>query len=71
MSLHMFLEVLGTFERLATEFALVRFQRDVNSNVGSDVVAFDGCCVALTPGACEIEVIRRLATNVSFADMLL
>lgn len=67
----MFLEILWSLECLATELTLVRFQRDVDSNVGGDVVTLDGGGATLTPGAGQVEVVGRLATDVSLANMVL
>jgi hypothetical protein len=71
MSLDMFLEILGTLEGFATEFAFVWFQGDMNSNVRGDVVAFDGGGTAATPLAGEVEVVGALAAYVALADMFL
>lgn len=67
----MFLEVLGTFEGFATEFTLVRLQGNVDSNVRSDMIAFDGCGTATAPLTCQIEIVGTLAADVSFANMFL
>lgn len=67
----MFLEILRALESLAAEFALVRLERDVDSNVGGDVVAFDRGGSALAPLAGQVEVIRRLAADMTLADMFL
>ena len=53
----MFFEVLRALERLATEFALVRFQRNVYADMGGNVIALDGGGAALAPGAGQVEVI--------------
>lgn len=71
MSLDMFLKILRTLESFGTEFAFVWFQRDMDSNVGSDVVAFDGCGTATTPLTRQVEVVGALAADVTFADMFL
>ena len=49
MCLDMFLEILRTFEGLAAELALMRLERDVDSDVGGNVVALDGGRSALAP----------------------
>jgi hypothetical protein len=41
MCLDVLLEILGPLERLATELALVRLERNVHANVRSDVVTLD------------------------------
>lgn len=45
----MFLEILRTLESLAAEVAAMRFQWDMNANMGSDVVAFDDLNAASPP----------------------
>jgi hypothetical protein len=67
----MFLQILGTLEGFATEFAFVRFQGNMNSNVRGDMVAFDRCGAAATPLARKVEVIGALTAYVSLADMFL
>jgi len=57
MCLDMFLQILGSLERLAAEFTLVRLQWDVDSNVGGDVVSFDGRGSALAPCAGQVQVV--------------
>jgi hypothetical protein len=69
--LNMFLEILRTLESLAAEFALVRLERDVNADVGGDMVALNGRGSALAPLAGQVEVVGRLATDVALADMFL
>jgi hypothetical protein len=71
MSFDVLLEILRTLERFATEIALVRLERDVDANVRSDVIALDRGRVAVTPAAGEVQVVRRLATDVLFADVFL
>jgi hypothetical protein len=67
----MFLEILRTLESFAAEFALVRLERDVNADVGGDMVALDGRRPALAPLTGQVEVVGRLATDVTLADMFL
>lgn len=69
--LDMLLEILRALERLATELALVGLQRHVDAYVRGDVVALDGGGAALAPCAGEVEVVGRLAANVSLANVLL
>jgi hypothetical protein len=71
MGLDMFLEILRTLKGLAAEFALVRLQGNMNSNMGGDVVAFDGGGTALTPRTGQVEVVGRLASHMSLADVFL
>lgn len=49
MRLDVLLQVLRTLEGLAAEIALVRLERDVHTNVRSDVVALDGGGTAGAP----------------------
>lgn len=69
MGFDMFLEILRPLEGFATELALVRLQRNVDANVGGDVIAFDGRCSTLTPSACQVQVVGRFSAYVSFADV--
>lgn len=71
VSLDMFLQILRTLEGFSTELALVRLQGNVNSDMGGDVVAFDGGSTALAPGTGQVEVVGRFTTDMAFADMLL
>jgi hypothetical protein len=67
----MFLQILRALEGFSTELALVRLERNMNSNVGGDVVSLDGGGTALAPGAGQVEVVGGLATDVALADVLL
>jgi hypothetical protein len=67
----MFLEILRTLESFATELAFMRFQRNMDSNVGGDMIAFDSCGTAATPLTSQIEVVGTFSTDMSFADVLL
>ena len=67
----MFLEILWTLEGLAAEFALVRLERDVDSDVRGDVIALDRGRSTLAPLAGQVEIVRRLTTNMALADMFL
>ena len=71
MGLDMLLKILRALESLAAELALVRLQWNMDTNVRGDMVTLDGGGSALTPSAGEVEVVRRLAADVSLADMLL
>lgn len=42
VSLDVLLEILRSFESLATEVALMRLQRDVDSDMRGDVITLDG-----------------------------
>lgn len=67
----MFLQILRALEGLAAEFALVRLQWNVDSNVTRDVIALDSGGVALAPLAGQVEVVSRLASDMALADMFL
>lgn len=71
MRLYVLLQILRTLERLTAEIALMRLQRHVHANVGSDVVALDRGGAAVTPLAGQIEVVGALATNMALTDVVL
>lgn len=49
MGFDVLLEILRTLERLSTEVAFVRLERDVDADVRGDVVTFDGGSATITP----------------------
>jgi hypothetical protein len=67
----MLLEILGALECLPTEFALVRFERHMHPNVGSNVVAFDSGRPASTPRTSQAQVVCALSPNVHIAKVVL
>jgi hypothetical protein len=71
VGLDMFLEVLGTLEGLAAEITLVRFERDMHSNVRGDVIPLDGGGATAAPLARQVEVVGALATDMAFADVFI
>jgi hypothetical protein len=71
MYLDVLLEILRTLESLSTEIALVWFERNVDSNVGSDMIALDCGGTALIPSASKVQVVCALASDVLLADVLL
>ena len=71
MCLDVLLQVLRTLEGLAAELAAMGLQRDVNADVGGDVVAFDDLNTACAPRALQIEVVRALATDVALTHVIL
>jgi hypothetical protein len=71
VGLDVLLEILGALEGLATELAFVRLERDMDANMRSDVIALDGRGTTLAPGAGQVEVVGRFATDVALTDMLL
>ena len=71
MCLDVLLQILRTFEGLAAKFASMRFERDMDSDVRGDVVAFHDLDATGAPRTLQIEVVGALATNVAFADVIL
>lgn len=71
MGFDMLFQVLGALECLSTKVTPVRLQRDVDSNVGRDMITLYGGRAAVRPLASEVEVIGALAADMAFADMLL
>ena len=71
MRLDMLLQVLRPLEGLSTKLTLVRFQRNVNTDVRGDVVTLDGGCPAGVPLAGEVQVVGALAANMALTDVLL
>jgi hypothetical protein len=69
-NLLMFLQVLRTLETLLALLAGVGLERDVDSDMASDVVSLGGLCGAGSPRAGEAEVVCALAADVLFAKML-
>jgi len=69
--LDMFLEVLGPLEGFATEFASMRLQGNVDTDMRSDMVAFHNGDTATTPRTGEVQIIGTLASDMAFADMVL
>jgi hypothetical protein len=49
----------------------MRFQGDVNSDVGSDVVTFDGRSMTVAPLTGQVEVIGAFSTNMTLTDVFL
>lgn len=66
----MLLKVLRALERLATDIAIVRLERGVNSDVRSDVVTLGTADITSIPFASQAEVVRGLATDVIITQML-
>lgn len=71
MGFDVLLQILRPFESLATEIALVRLQRHMHADVRGDVVSLDCRCATVSPLAGEVQVVGRLATNMSLADVFL
>lgn len=69
--LDMLLQVLRALEALATEVALVRLQRDMDTNMRGDVVALNSGGTAEVPTTGQVEIVGALATDMALADVLL
>lgn len=67
----MLLQVLWTLEALAAVGALVWLQWDVDADVGGDVVALDGRGTAVNPSTGQVQVVGRLAADMTLADVLI
>lgn len=71
MCLDMLLQILRSLEGLATKLALVGLERNMDADVGSNVVTLHCGSATLTPGAGEVEVVGRFSANMSFTYVLL
>lgn len=71
VSLDMLLQILRTFERLATRWTLVRLQWNVNANVRGDVISLDRRRLASSPLASQTQVVGTLPSNMLLADVIL
>ena len=66
-----FLEILWTLEGFAAELAAMRFQGDMDADMGCDVVAFDDLNAASSPRTLQIEIVGALATDMAFTNVIL
>ena len=71
MGFHMLFEVLRAFERFPTKLAAVRLQRNMDADVGRDMVALHDSYVTVAPSTLQIEIIGALSTDVTVADVIL
>ena len=71
MGLDVLLEILWAFEGLATEFAFVRLEWDVDSDVRGDVVTLHSCGAATSPLTGQVQVVGRFTADMALADMFL
>jgi hypothetical protein len=71
MSLDVLLQILRALERLAAEVAFVRLQRNVDTDVRSNVVSLYCGGAAVAPLASQVQVVGTLATNVTLTDVIL
>jgi hypothetical protein len=69
--LHVLLQILWSLECFTAEIALVRLERDVHSNMRSDVITLDSSSPAVAPLACEIQIIGAFAADMALANMVL
>ena len=67
----MLLQILRTFESLATELATMRLQGHMNPDMRSYVIALDDLNRTVRPRALQIEVICTFTPNMFVADMIL
>jgi len=66
----MLLQVLWTLKTLSA-FALVGLQGDVHSNMAGYMIPLSGLCIAISPGTCQTQVIRCLATDMLVCAVVL
>lgn len=71
MGFHVFLEVLRAFECFPAKLAAVRLQRNVNPDVGCDMVALHDSDVTVAPSTLQVEIVGALSTDVTVADVVL
>jgi len=70
VSFDVLLQILRTLEALAAHVASMRLERNVDSDVASNVISFDCFGVAISPGTGQAEVVGRFASNMCFAQMI-
>jgi len=70
VDLFMFLEILRPLERLFADFADVRLERSVDSQMASDMIAFSAGRATILPLASQTQVAGTLPTNVVVAQMV-
>jgi len=71
MRFDMLLQILWTLESLSAKIAFVRLERNMNTDMGCDVIALDCRSTTVAPLAGQVQVIRALAANVTLADVVL
>lgn len=71
MRLHVLLQILRTFECLPTKVTLMRLERDMDSDMRSNMIALDGCRATAPPLTCQVEIIGTLPTDMALADVFL
>lgn len=70
VSLDVLLQILRSLERLPAKVTLVRLERDMDTDVRSDVVSLDSGCAAASPLARQVEVVGALPAYMSLADVV-
>jgi hypothetical protein len=70
MSLDMLFQILRTLKGFSTEITLVRFQGNMDSNVGGNMVTFHSGGTARVPAAREIQVVGALSSDMLLTDVL-
>ena len=71
MSFDVLLQVLRSFESFAAKVTFVRLERNVNTNMRSDMIALHGGCSAVAPLTRQVEIICALAANMPVTNMIL
>jgi hypothetical protein len=71
MGLDVLLQVLRTLEGLAAEITFVWFERDVNSDMGSDMITLDSGGTAGVPTTGKVQVVGALSSDMLLADVVL
>lgn len=71
MGLDMLLQILRPLESLAAEVALVRFKRNMDSNMRGDMVALDSGSATATPLASQVKVVGTLAADMALTNVFL
>lgn len=71
MRLDVFLQVLGAFESFTAEVAFVRLQRNVNADVGCNVITLNCGGTAVAPLAGEVQVVGALAAHMTLTNVVL
>lgn len=71
MDLLVLLEVLGAFKTLIADLTRMRLERDMDTEVRGDMVAFGTGRIAVLPKASEREVISRLASDMVVTEVVI
>ena len=57
MRFYVFLQILGPLEGLLTKITLVWLQRNMDTDMGRDMIAFNCSSSTSAPLACEAEIV--------------